>query len=57
MERLALHRVARDGRAADVAALLAGGADVNEPKPSGATAPWIDLRFELEAGSALEAAR
>ena len=29
---------ARHGRAADVAALLAGGADVNEPKPSGVAA-------------------
>ena len=39
----ALIDAARHGRAADVAALLADGADVNEPKTSGdgVTALWV----------------
>ena len=41
---------ARHGRAADVAALLAGGADVNEPKTdgSGVTALHIACYFAHE---------
>ena len=38
MERLALHRAAHRGRAADVAALFAAGADVNELMTNGITA-------------------
>ena len=36
-----LINAARDGRAADVAALLAGGADVNEPNLNGVTPLYI----------------
>ena len=40
---------ARHGRAADVAALLAGGADVNEPKTdgSGKTALYVACKIGL----------
>ena len=58
-QRLALLRAARDGRAADVAALLADGADVNEPKTdgSGVTALLVTCPSEAPRARARTACR